>query len=100
MLSAAAEILAGPPAAADDGGLVAACDDEAVCGEAFPGVPDHAGTDALHLLASVIEGISSPGRSTPDVTASVSAAATCFQAGRLSAGSMVSAGMWRCSVNG
>ena len=31
----------------DDGGLVAARDDQAVCGEGFQGVPDHAGTDAL-----------------------------------------------------
>ena len=34
------------------------------------------------LLAPVIEGISSPGRSTPDAMASVSSAATCFQADR------------------
>ena len=34
--------------AGDDGGLVAARDDQAVRGEDFQGVPDHAGTDALH----------------------------------------------------
>jgi hypothetical protein len=31
----------------DDGGLIAARDDQAVRGEGFQGAPDHAGTDAL-----------------------------------------------------
>jgi hypothetical protein len=31
----------------DDGGLIAARDDQAIGGEGFQGVPDHAGTDAL-----------------------------------------------------
>lgn len=51
-------------------------------------------------LSRVMDGSSSPGASVPDWMAPASAPATCCQAGLALAGSMVRAGMLRCSVNG